>query len=859
MAEPLDHPETGVAADGGGGVRRGWRDLWQVPTIVASLGLIALGIVVAANRAPEEDWDGALDEVRRMIGVGELDEARDRLVGVLEPNLARATPRQRGRFHAIAADWIGASQEARAASVPDNNLRIDEQYALAVELGVSLDGERIERWGRALVELGRLDDARDRVVELEVLADTGRPEAARRRNRLLRMLVERSLRQADLPADAMIARLETYREDPRLEDVDRAWAIDRQAALRIEAGDFQPAIDALLLEMRRMEGAELDADTWAGFYVRLADAQWRLGRTDDALFQLDEADRRFENQTLLRGRGLLLRARIDVERADRAAALPRLDTIVSDYPGTELLLPARLLRAEVLAAAGEHDSALEDYAAARELLRTAGSRRDVTPRDVVQSIGDRRDTMMAAGDLEVALRYALAAEGVFADDPDAAPVDVLERIAAINEQIADRLLAGARAAIAAEAAAAGDAIDPADVPESSVPAAVRAEAQARLADAADSFMRHARRLLGEPGRAGGFTTSLWAAADAWERAGRPDEAIEAMETYLGGGDSDDPRRPEVMFRLGRVLESIGRLEDAAARYRQVIEEDPRTVGTRAHAPLARTLLALGRVSEAEEVLLAVVEGRQAAGGVLTPDAADYRRALVDLGRLHYEHATTLPGPDGSPEVDPGLARDRIRRAIERFDAALVRDPEADDADEIRFWLADSHRRLADLLADGGVTPAERERFALARAAHLETALGGYETVIEAWRDDDPRLMDRRRRTMLRNAYMSRARATYDLERWEQAARLYDVAARRYADDHVSMQALVQIVNCWERMGEAEKADVAHRNALLRLEQLPDAAFEGPGVLMDRDAWSEWLRNRPVGRVAAATPDEGGAP
>jgi tetratricopeptide (TPR) repeat protein len=466
--------------------------------------------------------------------------------------------------------------------------------------------------------------------------------------------------------------------------------------------------------------------------------------------------------------------------------------------------------------------------------------------------------MIAAGDLDIALAYARVAESIYNDAPEAAPADVLERIATINEQIADRLLAGARASIVDEARQRGRTVDPASVPEIAIPARLRAEAQARLAEAADFFTRHARRVLTEPGRESAFLASLWAAADAYERAGRPDEAIDAMETYLGGGDSDDPRRPEVMFRLARVLESIGRLDDAGARYRQVIEEDPRTVGTRAHAPLARTLLAQGRTSEAEEVLLAVVEGRQIGDAVLTPDAADYRRALVDLGRLYYEHAMTMPGPDGSPDVDPGLARDRIRQAIERFDAALVREPDAADADEIRFWLADSHRRLGDLIAGVGGTPGDRRGFDLARAGHLETALAGYETVIEAWGDEEPALLDRRRRSMLRNALINRARTTYDLERWEQAARLYDAVARRYPDEHVSMQALVQIVNCYERMGEPEKADVAHRNAMLRLEQLPDAAFTAADALMDREAWSQWLRDRPAGRLAAASADDGGA-
>ena len=128
MTDSIDNREDS-AADGGWAA---WRNLWQVPTILASIRLITAAVMVARDKAPAQDWDGALDQVRELIGDRDLDAARDRLVGVLEPNLDAATAMQQARFHAIAADWIGVSQELRDASVPENNRRIDEQYRLAV-------------------------------------------------------------------------------------------------------------------------------------------------------------------------------------------------------------------------------------------------------------------------------------------------------------------------------------------------------------------------------------------------------------------------------------------------------------------------------------------------------------------------------------------------------------------------------------------------------------------------------------------------------------------------------------------------------------------------------------------------------
>ena len=73
----------------------------------------------------------------------------------------------------------------------------------------------------------------------------------------------------------------------------------------------------------------------------------------------------------------------------------------------------------------------------------------------------------------------------------------------------------------------------------------------------------------------------------------------------------------------------------------------------------------------------------------------------------------------------------------------------------------------------------------------------------------------------------------------------------YSSHHSSMHALVQIVNCYDRLGETRDADIAHHNALIRLRQLPDGAFRDPQSMMDRAAWERWLRDRPVGATAAA--------
>ncbi|MFK7961442.1 MAG: tetratricopeptide repeat protein [Phycisphaerales bacterium] len=838
-----------VEGDGGSpGLGRSWRGVWQLPAIVGSLGLIALAIVIASRRAPAEDWDGALDEVRDFIVAGELELARDRMQVTLEPNLLEASPIQQARFRALAADWISRSQADRGASLNENNVLIDEQYAMAVDAGLPLDAERIERWGDAQLALDRLDDVRDRIAELEALAASalGGPEAGVRRNRLLRQLVERSLQEEELPLDAMLAALNRYRDDALLSDRDRAWALAREVDLRIEAGQFRPAVDRLLLAMRRFEtaGAQLDEDIWGGLYGRLARGYERLGLAEDAAFHLEEAFNRFENATPDRGRAELLRARLDIADGAYEEALPRLQRIIGEYAGTDVELPSRLAAAELQGILGQHDSALADYATLRDRLGQAPVTRDVTPIRIAASLSDRHDAQLAAGDLETALAYADAALSFFPRGD--APAEVLKRIAATNHSMAVGLLGAARAQIAARAAEGGAPIDPQSIGEDAIAPEIRARAQERLIAAADHYLRHARSIVAIPGQDEAWAASLWLAGDTLDRAGRVDQAIEVMSEYLASRPNGDPIRARVMYRLAEALESTGEGDAAIERYRQLIDEHPTSLeGTRAHPSLARVLVATGRSSEAEDVLLTVVDGRTPGGQAgesspLSPDALDYRRALIDLGRLY-------------------LRTGREREAIERLDAALLRDPDAPDAHAVRHWLAESHRGLAARIDERlesaeRMRPSERRSRSAARDAHLETSILLFDDVVSAWDRRDESTLDQRERAMLRGAHVGRARAAYDLGRWDLAARLYDRVARRFASEHIAMQALVQVVNCYERLGDPDRAEVAHRNALVRLARMPDAAFDDPASLMDRGAWEQWLRDRPAGRLAVAQPD-----
>lgn len=838
--EDMDDEASGVAGDPGSSLDRSewtsWSNLWQVPAIALSVVLISLGLYVASSRRPANDFDGVLDHVDHLIATAAFDTARQELQATIEPFLSEATPQQTARYHATVADWIFASQAARGVSVTGNNQLIDREYGLT-EGAIVLSPARLERWTETLIELGRLDDARARLAEIEAMSvtDAAGLDARLRRNRLLRRLVEVSLRKEELSYDATMAILDHYRDDPLLESADVAWVVARQAELRLEAGDAGPAVERLFVEMRRLEQSEevADPNIWAELYTLLGRGYYHQGRSEQAAYYLDEAMKRAEPARAERGPALLYLGYIDMAAGEVDRAFQRFDEVTRAFPGEYVFLPALLARAEAASIAGRHRESLEDYRRLVERLPDAGERRDVTPRVVAASLADRHDAALTIGNLPLALDYVALAEALF--EAGAVPTDVLRRIASTSRQIADDLMAEA-VALMPDGPVRLEDVDP----------QLRLEAAGHYEQAGAYFLRHARAVAAVPDAEELWADSLWLAGDSLDLAGDRADAIGLFIEYIAGRPLDDPRRAEITYRLGQAQEAEEQYEAAAGSYARVIEEHPRgPFGTGSHVPLARCLVALDRGRDAARTLARVVDGREGPDAPITPDATDYRDALVALGKIHYDAGET-------------------KEAIERLTVAAERYPDDPRINEVRFRLADSHRRFAhaireELRTEGGLSPQERNGREQAAANHLATARRLFARVGDGYAALDERRLDRLQRDYRRNAALYRADCVFDLGEYAEAARLYDHASRQFSDHHASMHALVQIVNCFDRLGVQRDADIAHQNALTRLRQLPDSTFDDPQALMDRAAWERWLRNRPVGLAQATGEGPGTTP
>jgi tetratricopeptide (TPR) repeat protein len=802
-----------------------WSNLWQVPAIVLSIIVIAAGLYVAMQRSPGNDFDGALDQVDRLIANERFDLAATQLNEVIEPNLELATPLQQARFESTVADWIVLSQAAANLNLDKNNHRIAEHYLKATDLGAQLHPVRLERWADALLAVGDLTMARLRLAELEALAsEPGADlEARRRRNRVLRGLVEVSLGQPDLSLDDMMGLLDGYRADPMLAPSDELWAIARQAELRLETGQTREAVAHLLIDMRRFE-PRLEADDALSFgelYVLLARAYYELGNYPYSEYHVEQALQRIGPTDPVRGDALVVLGQISVSRGEWHEAFEHFDRVLRDFASTRSSIPARLGRAEVYSVLGDHQRSLADFRKLHAELSASAPRRDVTSPDGARSLADRHDAALTTGKLPEALDYIILAETFFGSAQ--VPQDVGFRIASTSRQRADNLIEDARR-------------EHPDATLEDLDPALRFEAGEHYRRSGDYFVRHARGLAGRPGADELWADSLWLAADSYDLGGWHELSIAHFTEYVAGRSDADPRRPQAVFRLAQAYHAELDFESAATHYDQVLTEHPRShVASRSHVPLARCLLALGRRPEAERQMNQVISG--VAG--LEPEALDYRDALIELGTLYYGNEDFVG-------------------AIERLHEAVRRYPDDPRIHEIRFRLADSYRRraiaLEPELGSPALPPAERRRLEHQRTDHLRTATELFAAICDGDTRTLPPAQRRLSRQLLRYACLYQADCAFELGLYSDAVDLYDQVAVRFPRDHTSMTALIQIVNCYSNVGDTSRARAAHSRALLRLKELPNEAFEAPDALLDRGAWERWLKNMPVAPTPTAAPD-----
>ena len=329
------------------------------------------------------------------------------------------------------------------------------------------------------------------------------------------------------------------------------------------------------------------------------------------------------------------------------------------------------------------------------------------------------------------------------------------------------------------------------------------------------------------------------------------QAARTFRLYL----KSDPQegRAEALNGLGEALLAIGQTGAAATaldQCRELFPKHPASYRARYLGSLAQR--ELGNMAQAQKLLVDNLYNYS-----LSPDSAEWRDSLFLLGKLRYlegvaaETSSRVAGVSAAPANarSPGSlelekSHEAFQAAIALLDEAIRRYPQAAQAIEARYELAESHRHAAkwprhrlDLITiDASKAPLVKQMHEELDAAALE-----YGALIEQLGDDrEGKGQSRLAQTILRNSYFGRADALFDIGRYEEAAEAYSAATNRYQNEPEALSAYVQIAACYrrqDRLSEARGTLEQARLVLARIRQDADFKRTTP---YSRDEWSNLL-------------------
>lgn len=822
-----DRPGNGLGAPA-------WRQVWQLPAAVASVGLMSLALLLMLRTQPQIDFPAVLTRARQMADLQEFDEAFD-VLAEAERHASRMSERDRQAFLLMRGDLYYERQVAVGGKAEHNLAQVISDYRDAEEAGAKLSPQRIFQTGDALIRLERPD-------EVPAVINRLPPAESALRQRLIKTLIDRNLALSTARYAETVDLLMRLFAEADLKAADRIWAVARLTELRLRQGFVAEAVDKLLVAMQQLRADGIRE--FPELYLLLGRGFLELGRYDSALEHLQTASEGLPTSNALRGEAILLQAQIAQQRMEWDEAYQMFNHVVVTYPGTPSFLPALLGRSEIQAQLGHTLEAMDDYNSLVRSLAAAAQRVSEQPRLSARQVAtslivwhDRRREEALAGEgdpdmggLHEALQYARIAASLFGSLREM-PEDLVLRLAQTNWTLGDAILSAAWRSAGIQLNGEGLPIEPDDL--SRVDAATRRQAQRHFLDAGEYYRRLAEMAIQFDPDAS--AESLRWAARCFDRGGEYLAAAAALKEFIRLSAAH-PRELWGLYMLGRTYQALGDFDGAIEHFRTLVSQHHQSIEAhRSYVPLAQCSLRKSGgpdPAEAERLLLHIVDG--AAG--LTPDAWEFADALIELGTL-YSRADDYPMPRPATEYYPEAIR-RLTEAIERY-------PDDPRRNDLHYRLAHAYRLSAAAIKDELTMErpeAERLHLSRLRSAHLDAAALNYAVAIDGYESIPAHKRSAEAQQSLKFATFWRADCAFDQAAYQEAIRLYSSVADRYSEDATAIVALIQIVNCYAELGDLPAARTAQNRAWRMLRDLPPAAFESSPLPLSRDAWERILRS-----------------
>jgi tetratricopeptide (TPR) repeat protein len=768
--------------------------LWQWPLFLFASSLFAFAAYLFIDPKPAAVASAKLESARALVKQERPEAAMEILRELVEDSHLR--PVQRGAAHLLMGEAI---EEQIARGKKEKSRRelgeIIGHIKDGLSLGIEADAQTHRRLGESYEGLGKIPEAISHYQKVIALDPSHSLKWERR-------IIELWLSRDQL--DLAMAGLEKYLQRPDLARGEKAWALGERAHVMVDRGQYKGARGELAAGIKLFEGDEKESSEAGSFNYWLGYCAWKLGQVKEAERYFRVARDQLRPDSALDADAGYALGKIHQDQGDWAGAAAFYMAVIQAHMDARIAPFARLGRGVCRIALKDDEAGLGDLADLTKYVRERESAPGKLKEELVAGLAKASELLTAHSNFQGALE-AMAYEQEVSNKPTG---EFFQRLARLYEKRADQMERG--------------------VGDGKVSDRALREQKVRetRAKAGDAYVAYSRALVVADDKL--YGAAMWKGIELYEAGGDVPRVIAALEAFIGERPGD-PLAPEAMLKLGNAYHAAGLFDKAIATYKQCQFLHPTSLaGTRSGVPLARAMIAKGPefYAKAEAVLKGVVENAQ-----VTPDAPDFRDALMELANLYYRTA-------------------RYELAVSKLEEMNQRYENDERKGQLLFLMADSYRKSAGLLEskiDGaGAVAASKSAMDLseamkAKAERLGRARDLYRQVIEHYRGKE--LRDEKDRLYQKLAYFYRADCVYDLGEYVEAIKLYDEAASVYQNDPSALAAYIQIVNANVALGRTEGARTANERAKWMLRRMPGELFSDTATsyAMPKAAWETWLK------------------
>jgi len=823
---------------------------WQIPLLVLAVGVLATGLAHVASGFERVTPQQQLEWIHQLRRARALTRANAYIVYLLKDQERPAE--QQAELHRQLVGTIYQAEAGFQTHEPENVRTMITSFRDAVQLGATPDANDWTALGAAYQWSGRPVDAIDAFRQALRLEHPAGGSAVvgpfMARDRVHRKLIELQAELGKPLAPDGLTDLEAILEDHEATPGNYLWALEHKLLWLLSLDQTSDALALAEDGRARLTGTE---QKLAIEYLAALCLQ-RAGRPDEAETLMRSLRNNWTPRDELWAKAGWLLGKIQQDDQRPQAALSFYEDVLVAFQSGPIHDACQLGRAECLVMLERHARALEVFQALKERILPQGTR---PSSHRAENLGIANGPTGHVLDLDL-LRATLttAAESLLQDDNRRLGIQYLQLALSLlpeadlqqrsnyMSRIADNLVELATAtakkqlppeAPRASARAVANSTKPArsasEAPDAREESAASSQVNPtdRRAAARSLFQQAAEMYLVQsnlyPFDEEASARALELAADAFDSAGRIDRVVETFSLLV----KEHPAyagRAGALHRLGVAHQARKEYIETINAYEKLLKEYPRSPD----ALSSMVLLAESRLNAGGEyaprgvkLLLDIVDDR-GPDPLFRPEAEEYRRALILLA----EHYNRLSG-DKAP--------DHFELAISRLEDAVALYPEDRQMPRLRFLLAEAYRNSAQTIREGSGVGVDDAAAAEAERRFTE-ALENYRRVRRMLASLDESSLTGLEATYLRMSYLYIGDCLSDLGKLRPAIEAYREVAWRYENEPAAVSATMQVVSCYQRLGQGEEARAALARLQWLLNKIPAAAFDTQRGMSSRAYW-----------------------